>query len=151
MTAVLYSVSGACFRRWWHNIKVNSKSLRRGKQWFAEVRELSLKKEINEILRHTPFSFTSRPSVINIFHAKHASGGSQAIKVPHWKFLFDYSRDELFFTFAVWDWASLLPPIFSCDGEWINTRPENNPLSTEYIDHLLSFHERSRHTKRDNF
>ena len=30
---------------------------------------------------HAPFSFTSRPSVINIFHAKHASGGSQAIKV----------------------------------------------------------------------
>ena len=39
------------------------------------------KTEINDILRHAPFSFTSRPSVINIFHAKHATGGSQAIKV----------------------------------------------------------------------
>ena len=39
------------------------------------------KTEVNDILRHAPFSFTSRPSVINIFHAKHASGGSQAIKV----------------------------------------------------------------------
>ena len=36
------------------------------------------KTEVNDILRHAPFSFTSRPSVINIFHAKHASGGSQA-------------------------------------------------------------------------
>ena len=34
--------------------------------------------EVNDILRHAPFLFTSRPSVINIFHAKHASGGSQA-------------------------------------------------------------------------
>ena len=53
--------------------------------------------------------------------------------------------------FLVRDWESLLPPIFSCDGEWMNTRPENNPLSMEDIDHLLSFHERSRHTKRINF
>ena len=37
--------------------------------------------EVNDILRHAPFSFTSRLTVINIFHAKHASGGSQAIKV----------------------------------------------------------------------
>ena len=37
--------------------------------------------EVNDILRHAPFSFTSQPSVINIFHAKYASGGSQAIKV----------------------------------------------------------------------
>ena len=34
------------------------------------------KTEINDILRHAPFSFTSRPSVINMFHAKHPSGGS---------------------------------------------------------------------------
>ena len=39
------------------------------------------KTEVNDILRHAPFSFTSRPSVINIFHAKHASGGFQEIKV----------------------------------------------------------------------
>ena len=37
--------------------------------------------EVNEILRGAPFFFTSRPSIINIFHAKHISGGSQAIKV----------------------------------------------------------------------
>ena len=37
--------------------------------------------------------------------------------------------------------------LFSCDGEWINTRPENNPLSMEDTDYLLSFHERPRHTK----
>ena len=36
--------------------------------------------EVNEILRGAPFLFTSRPSVINIFHAKHISSGSQAIK-----------------------------------------------------------------------
>ena len=36
------------------------------------------KTEVNDILRHAPFLFTSRPSVINIFHAKHASSGSQA-------------------------------------------------------------------------
>ena len=36
--------------------------------------------EVNDILRHAPFKFTSRLPVINIFHAKHASGGSQAIK-----------------------------------------------------------------------
>ena len=78
------------------------------------------KTEVNDILRHAPFSFTSRPSVINISHAKQASGGSQAIKVKVLTplgVLFDYLRDELFFMFAVWDWASLLPPIFSCDGE----------------------------------
>ena len=39
------------------------------------------KTDINDILRHAPFLFTSRPSVIDIFHAKHASGGSQAVKV----------------------------------------------------------------------
>ena len=39
------------------------------------------KTEINDILRHALFSFTSRPSVINTFHARHASGGSQEIKV----------------------------------------------------------------------
>ena len=31
--------------------------------------------------------------------------------------------------------------LFSCDGEWINTWPENNPLSMEDTYHLLSFHE----------
>ena len=36
------------------------------------------KTEVNDILRHAPFSFTSQLSIINIFHAKHASGGSQA-------------------------------------------------------------------------
>ena len=45
------------------------------------VRAHIFKTEVNDILRHAPFSFTSQPSVINIFHAKHASGGSQAIKV----------------------------------------------------------------------
>ena len=39
------------------------------------------KTEVNEILRNAPFLFTSRPLVIGIFHAKHISGGSQAIKV----------------------------------------------------------------------
>ena len=38
------------------------------------------KTEVNDILRHAPFSFTSRLSVIKISHAKQASGGSQAIK-----------------------------------------------------------------------
>ena len=37
-----------------------------------------IKTEVNDILRHVPFSLTSRLSVINIFHAKHASGDSQA-------------------------------------------------------------------------
>ena len=32
-------------------------------------------------LRNAPFLFTSRQLVINIFHAKHISSGSQAIKV----------------------------------------------------------------------
>ena len=31
--------------------------------------------------------------------------------------MFDYFRDELFFMFAVWDWASLLPPIFLVNDE----------------------------------
>src|SRR3990170_4192343 len=38
------------------------------------------KTEVNEILRNAHFLFTSRPLVIGIFHAKHISGGSQAIK-----------------------------------------------------------------------
>ena len=41
----------------------------------------NFKTEVNEILRNAPFLFTSRPSVIDIFHAKHISGGSQAIEV----------------------------------------------------------------------
>ena len=36
---------------------------------------------INGILINTPFLFSLRPLVISIFHAKHISGGSQAIKV----------------------------------------------------------------------
>jgi hypothetical protein len=53
-----------------------------GNQGFAAVRELKvLKTDINVILGNAPFLFTSRPKVINIFHAKHISGGSQAIKV----------------------------------------------------------------------
>ena len=40
-----------------------------------------LKTEINEILGIAPFLFTARPKVINIFHAKHISGGSQVIKL----------------------------------------------------------------------
>ena len=40
-----------------------------------------LKTEINEILGNAPFLFTSQPKVINIFHAKHICGSSQAIKV----------------------------------------------------------------------
>ena len=44
------------------------------------ARAQNFKTEINDILRHAPFSFTSRLSVINISHAKQASGGSQAIK-----------------------------------------------------------------------
>ena len=31
--------------------------------------------------------------------------------------------------------------LFSCDGEWIKTRTKNNPLSMEYTDYLMSFHE----------
>ena len=38
------------------------------------------KTEVNDILRSATFLFTSRLSVINIFHAKHISGGSQVIK-----------------------------------------------------------------------
>ena len=45
--------------------------------WRGAIAQV-LKTEVNDILRHAPFSFTSRPLVINIFHAKHASGGSQA-------------------------------------------------------------------------
>ena len=68
------------------------------------------KTEVNEILRHAPFSFTSRPSVINIFHAKHASGGSQVESKG-----FDSIGSFCLiicklFLFAVWDWESLLPP-----------------------------------------
>ena len=39
------------------------------------------KTEIDIILRGTPFLSMSRPRVINIFHAKQISGGSQAVKV----------------------------------------------------------------------
>ena len=39
------------------------------------------KTEVNEILRNAPFLFTLRPLVISILHAKHISGGSQAVKV----------------------------------------------------------------------
>ena len=39
------------------------------------------KTEIDIILGGTPFLSTSRPRVINIFHAKQISGGSQAVKV----------------------------------------------------------------------
>ena len=45
------------------------------------VKAQVFKIEVNEILRNAPFLFTSRPLVIGIFHAKHISGGSQAIKV----------------------------------------------------------------------
>ena len=38
--------------------------------------------------------------------------------------------------------------LFSCDGKWMNTRPENNPLSMEDTNYFMSFHERSSHTKR---
>jgi hypothetical protein len=40
-----------------------------------------LKTEIDIILGGTPFLSTLRPRVINIFHAKQISGGSQAVKV----------------------------------------------------------------------
>ena len=47
---------------------------------WSGARAQVFKTEVNDILRHAPFSFTSRPSVINISHAKQASGGSQALK-----------------------------------------------------------------------
>ena len=87
---------------------------------------------------------TSRPSVINIFHAKHASGGSQPIKVkvltPLGVFVWLFELLTLF-VFCSLGLGIPITSLFSCDGEWINTRPENNPLSMEDINHLLSFHE----------
>ena len=44
------------------------------------ARAQNSKIEVIEILRNAPFLFTLRPFVIGIFHAKHISGGSQAIK-----------------------------------------------------------------------
>ena len=44
------------------------------------ARAQAFKIEVNEILRGAAFLFTSRPLVIDIFHDKHISGGSQAIK-----------------------------------------------------------------------
>ena len=84
------------------------------------------------------------------FHAKHASGSSQVIKVkvltPMGVFVWLFERLTLF-VFCSLGLGIPITALFSCDGEWINTWPENNPLSMEDTDHLLSFHERSKHTK----
>ena len=105
--------------------------------------------------------------VINIFHAKHISGGPQAIKVKVYSpstnehtprradpwvpsiptsFLGDFCL--IICNFWIQDYASLLPPL-SCEDEWINTHHENKPLSMEDTDYLLSLYEQSRHTKTD--
>jgi len=104
--------------------------------------------EVNEILRHAPFSFTSRPSVINI------SMLNTIVAVPKRKCK-GYDSIGRFcliicklFSFCSLGLGIRITALFSCDGEWINTCPENNPLSMEGTDYLLSFHEWSRHTKR---
>ena len=125
-----------------------------------------LKSEINIILGGIPFLSTLRPRVINIFHAKHISSGSQTIKVkftlppptnttmarqilgcPPYQ---QQSGGVFIIIIAIFDHGTGHPNYWPllCKDEWINTHHENNSLSMEDTDHPLSLHEWSRHTKK---
>ena len=61
--------------------KVKDRPFAEGRMDLERCQSSKLKSEINIILGGAPFLSTLRPRVINIFHVKHISGGSQVVKV----------------------------------------------------------------------